>query len=86
MNNNTVANNQRSDAVAYDRVLKVTSLLYFKDALLNQRYEDCAELIRAAKSFGAQPGEISRVIAEVAGAESGGQNGANRNKAGRRRF
>ena len=85
MNNNAIANNQHNDAVVYDRVLKVTSLLYFKDALLNQRYEDCAELIRAAKSFGAQPGEISRIIAEAAGAYTG-QNGANRNKTGRRRF
>lgn len=84
MNNNAVANNQHSDAVVYDRVLKATSLLYFKDALVNQRYEDCAELVRAAKSFGAQPGEISRVIAEATGADTG-QNGANRNKAGRRR-
>lgn len=84
MNNNAVASNQPGDAVVYDRVLKVTSLLYFKDALLNQRYEDCAELIRAAKSFGVQPGEISRIIAEVIGANTG-QNGADRNKAGRRR-
>lgn len=84
MNNNAVTNNQHNDAVVYDRVLKVTSLLYFKDALLNQRYEDCAELIHAAKSFGAQPGEIGRIIAEVAGADTG-QNAAYRTK-GKRRF
>lgn len=84
MNNNAVANNQPSDAVVYDRVLKATSLLYFKDALFNQRYEDCAELIRAAKSFGAQPGEIGRIIAEVTGHNTGG-NGAYRTK-GKKRF
>lgn len=86
MNNNAVANNQHRDAVVYDRVLKATSLLYFKDALLNQRYEDCAELVRAAKSFGAQPGEISRVITGVINGESGGQYEAYRNKPSRRRF
>ncbi len=83
MNNNAVANNQHNDAVAYDRVLKATSLLYLKDALLNQRYEDCAELIRAAKSFGAQPGEIGRIIAEVTGVNTG-ENGAYRTKGKKR--
>ncbi len=82
--NNAVENNRPSELVVYDRVLKATSLLYFKDALLNQRYEDCAELIRAAKSFGAQPGEISRIIAEATGADTG-QNVAYRTK-GKRRF
>ena len=84
MNNNTITNNRPNDLVVYDRVLKATSLLYFKDALLNQRYEDCAELIRTAKSFGAQPGEISRIIAEATGADTGG-NVAYRTK-GKRRF
>ncbi len=84
MNNNAVVNDQHDDAVVYDRVLKVTSLLYFKDALLNQHYEDCAELILAAKSFGAQSGEISRIIAETAGTNTGG-NGAYRTK-GKKRF
>ena len=82
--NNTIANNRPNDLVVYDRVLKATSLLYFKDALLNQRYEDCAELLRTAKSFGAQPGEISRIIAEATGADTG-QNVAYRTK-GKRRF
>ena len=84
MNNNAVADNQPNDLVVYDRVLKATSLLYFKDALLNQQYEDCAELIRTAKSFGAQPGEISRIIAEATGTDTG-RNGAYRAK-GERRF
>ena len=82
--NNTVVNNQPNDLVVYDRVLKATSLLYFKDALLNQRYEDCAELISSAKSFGAQPGEICRIIAEATGMNTG-QNGAYRTK-GKKRF
>ena len=84
MNNNAVADNRHNDLVGYDRVLKATSLLYFKDALLNQQYEDCAELIRAAKSFGAQPGGIGRIIAEVAGVDTG-QNAAYRTK-GKKRF
>lgn len=72
MNNHLTTSDQYNGLVAHDRVLKATSLLYFKEALLNQQYEDCAELIRAAKSFGARPGEISRVIAEAIRGEQGG--------------
>ncbi len=82
--NNTIANNRPNDLVVYDRVLKATSLLYLKDALLDQRYEECAELIQTAKGFGAQPGEINRIIAEATGVDTG-QNGAYRTK-GKKRY
>ena len=58
--NNLIENRQLNP----DEVLKATSLIYLKDALLTQRYEDCAGLIRDARNFGARQGEISAVIAE----------------------
>lgn len=86
MTNRTVADNRQDGLVVFDRVLKATSLLYFREALRAQQYEDCAELVRTAQSFGAQPKEIIRVIAGVIGAESGGPNEANRKGITRRRF
>ena len=44
--------------------LKVTALLYFKEALAKEQYEDCAELIQTAKRFGAGEAEISTAIVE----------------------
>ena len=42
--------------------LKVTSLLYLKEALADEAYERCAELIRTARQFGAGSFEIQKVI------------------------
>lgn len=85
MNNNVITDDQENGLIAPDPVLKLTSLLYFKEALLDQRYEDCARLLEAAKGFGARPGEISGVIAEVIRKEKGGgQNEANGSTLGRR--
>lgn len=78
MGNNIVSDNQHNDLVTTDKVLKATSLLYLKDALLNQQYEECAELIRTAKKFGATPEEISRLIAEVIRTGAGSQNETSR--------
>jgi len=64
MKRNTIFKNEQNKPIARDEVLKVTTLLYFKEALLRERYEDCAELIRIAKGFGAEQSEISGVIAE----------------------
>lgn len=64
MENNRILNNEKNKPIVRDEVLKATALLYFKDALFRERYEDCAELIRAAKGFGAEQAEISEVIAE----------------------
>ena len=61
---NMVYDNGQNGPIARDEVLKTTALLYFKEALLNEQYEDCARLVRIAKGFGAQQGEISAVIAE----------------------
>jgi len=61
MRNNVVFTNTNKPT-APDALLKTTSLLYFKEALRNQQYEQCAELIRSAKKFGARQSEIRKVI------------------------
>ena len=48
----------------HDEVLKATALIYFKEALFNERYEDCRKLIRLAKRFGARQEDVREVIAE----------------------
>ena len=44
-------------------IFKVTALSYFKEALLNQEFEGCKELIAIARKLGVQKAEIDRVIA-----------------------
>jgi len=61
---NDVLFNKRSQTVRPDETLKVTALIYLTEALINEEFEQCAELIRAAKRFGATQGEISGAIAE----------------------
>ena len=38
--------------------LRLTALLYLKDALRNERYELCGEIIATAREFGASENEI----------------------------
>lgn len=49
----------------HDETLKKTSLLYFQDALLNEQYENAADLLVSAKNLGVSEDEIQVVIAEV---------------------
>ena len=42
--------------------VKLTALLYLKEALLNQQYENCREFIQIAKEFGAQDFEIQNLL------------------------
>lgn len=42
--------------------LKLTSLLYLKDALREERYEICADIIALAKEFGATASEVQRLL------------------------
>lgn len=42
--------------------VKLTALLYLKDALLAERYEECAGCIRVARDFGASLSEISYLL------------------------
>ncbi len=46
-----------------DKTLMVTSLLYFEDALIKERFEECRELSQLARRYGAKQSQINRVIA-----------------------
>ena len=52
----------QDEALGPDQILKVTALLYLKEALLGQEYETCAELVEIGKKFGASQGEINGII------------------------
>ncbi len=67
MKNNVIINSNVNGQFYSDQVLKLTSLIYLKEALSAQQYENCAALIREAKGFGALQNEISALIAEVFG-------------------
>ena len=43
--------------------VKLTALIYLREALIKERYENCAEFIAIAKEFGALDEEI-RVLLE----------------------
>lgn len=42
--------------------VKLTALLYLKEALLRQRYEECPLFIRVAGEFGASEQEIAQLL------------------------
>ena len=71
MKNNVLLNQEQ--ALASDQILKLTALLYLKEALIAQKYESCQELIDAAKNLGANSGDISAVIAEYLNAGNPGR-------------
>ena len=58
-------NNKRA-APGFFRVkkdpVKLTALLYLREALLKENYEDCAEFIATAREFGAQTFEIQNIL------------------------
>lgn len=45
-----------------ENLLKVTALLYLKEALYKEKYEECPELIEVAKRYGVEQEEIQKVI------------------------
>jgi hypothetical protein len=59
---NQETGNIQGQASGSDQILKVTALLYLKEAIIAQEYESCRELIDIAKNLGAVPGDISAVI------------------------
>lgn len=66
-----------------DEFLKTTALMYLEEALFRERFEDCDELIRTAKGFGAQLDEIKAVILGHLNKSKGNfRNEANRNEYG----
>lgn len=42
--------------------VKLTALLYLREALLDEVYEECAQAIRIAKEFGAEEFEIQNLL------------------------
>ena len=79
MKNNVLLNEEQ--ALGTDQLLKLTALVYLKEALEAQAYETCRELTDTAKKLGIDPGDISAVIAEHLKAGDPG-----RQKASRLRF
>ena len=76
MKNNALLN--QGQALGSDQILKLTALLYFKEALIAQEYESCQELIDTAKDLGVNPGDISAVIADYLNADNPGRQKTNR--------
>lgn len=67
----------QEEVLTSNEVLKLTALIYFKEALEAQAYENCAELIANAVKFGAGKSEIKDVIVGyLRGDKPGGQNEA----------
>ena len=73
MRNNLVFKNENNKPKTSDELLKTTSLLYFKEALQNQQFEQCPTLIKTAKRFGAQNADIRKVIDEDTNRGNAGQ-------------
>jgi hypothetical protein len=71
MENNVLVN--QGQALGSDQILKVTALLYLKEALIAQEYESCQELVDIAKKLGVNPGDISAVIADYLNADNPGK-------------
>jgi len=45
--------------------LRLTALLYLREALIKERYEECAEMIEIAHEFGATPMEVQFLLEDV---------------------
>ena len=76
MQNRVIDTQKKNPAINPDETLKATSLLYLKDALINEQFEQCKDLIDKAKAFGAKKVEIAEVIAEYVQQKGSGQNEA----------
>ena len=42
--------------------VKLTALIYLREALLEERYEECPVFIRIAREFGARPIEVRYLL------------------------
>jgi len=62
-----VAENARAPTLLRVRrdPVKLTALLYLKEALRRERYEECSEFIRVAKEFGAQDREVEELLEDL---------------------
>jgi hypothetical protein len=71
MENNVLIN--QGQAFGSDQILKLTALLYLKEALVAQEYESCQELVDTAKNLGIDQGDISAVITDYLNADNPGR-------------
>jgi len=61
----TFSRSSRNRIRQYRNPLRLTALLYLREALQTERYEECAELIRFAKRFGARNGDIRSLLEDA---------------------
>jgi len=61
-----ICNEKKQLSASLAHPLKLTALLYLKDALLHERYEDCGEMIAIAKEFGADHVDVGRILSDGA--------------------
>ena len=45
--------------------VKLTALLYLREALFRERYEECPQFIEVAKEFGAMESEIEELLEDA---------------------
>ena len=69
---NTLFQKEASLLSPSDSFLKVTALLYLKEAVLKEEYESCDELAENARNYGADEGEIREVLAAAVQEKRGG--------------
>ena len=84
---NVNVENKTGRLIAPDEVLAATALFYFEDALIDERYEECGELLQSAREFGATQSDISAIIAEFLTSARGSPVAeANRENSNRQRY
>jgi len=76
MENNVLVNEEQ--ALGTDQLLKLTALVYLKEALVTQKFEACQELIDTAKQVGVDQGDINAVITDYLNAGNPGKQKTNR--------
>lgn len=64
MNNNKLNQNERIETEFADNILKTTALLYLREALFADKFEQCKELVEFARAFGAKVEEVVDIINE----------------------
>ena len=61
----TICDERKQLGLRFAHPLKLTALLYLKDALLRERYEDCGDMIDIAREFGADKVDIGRTLSDA---------------------
>ncbi len=68
---------KETQELASNELIKATSLLYFKEALMSQEFETCKELLAIARKAGALQSDIDQVVAQfLDGYAAAGSSGA----------